>query len=68
MSYLDFDLGNLSEGESVSVALSGVESDVMLMTLQTSDATPPASRPPTTVVITAGRLPEFAFPAQALGM
>jgi len=32
VSYLDFDLGNLSEGESVSVALSGVESDVMLMT------------------------------------
>lgn len=32
MNYLDFDLGNRSGGESVSVALSGVESDVMLMT------------------------------------
>jgi len=32
VNYLDFDLGNLSGGESVSVALSGVESDVMLMT------------------------------------
>ncbi len=31
MNYLDFDLGNLSGGEAVSVALSGVESDVMLM-------------------------------------
>ena len=32
VNYLNFDLGSLSGGESVSVALTGVESDVMLMT------------------------------------
>jgi Domain of unknown function (DUF1883) len=32
MNYLDFDLGALSGGESVTVILRGVESDVMLMT------------------------------------
>jgi len=32
VNYLDFDLGNLSGGETVTIALSGVESDVMLMT------------------------------------
>ena len=31
MNYLDFDLGYLTGGEIVTVTLSGVESDVMLM-------------------------------------
>jgi hypothetical protein len=31
MNYLDFDLGRLGGGELVTVALSGVESDVMLL-------------------------------------
>ena len=31
MNYLDFDLGNLSGGETVTIVLTGVESDVMLM-------------------------------------
>ena len=31
MNYLDFDLGRLAGGELVTVALSGVESDVMLL-------------------------------------
>lgn len=32
MNYLDFDLGHLSGGDVVTVSISGVESDVMLMT------------------------------------
>ncbi len=31
MSYMDFDLGHLARGQVVRVVLSGVESDVMLM-------------------------------------
>lgn len=31
MNYLDFDLGQMNGGETVVVQLSGVESDVMLM-------------------------------------
>ena len=31
MKFLDFDLGHLSGGETVTVTLSGVESDVMVM-------------------------------------
>jgi hypothetical protein len=31
VNYLDFDLGYLTGGEVVTVSLSGVESDVMLM-------------------------------------
>lgn len=31
MKFLDIDLGHLSGGETVTVALSGVESDVMVM-------------------------------------
>jgi hypothetical protein len=32
MNFLEFDLGQLEGGETVRVALTGVESDVMLMT------------------------------------